>query len=209
VCSKAEIVWQGIVPCEQCPILITCVPILDRIGVLGNFKPQLHLHKRIVVRVCAYTVKKDLLLIQNLTSNVYFALLRRGVSMFTQVTMALVQPLVESSMLSRTCSCAQATTSTVSSALLVPARRNKFLIPRRQMISRRRNVDRCLRASADLQDVIVGGAVLTAVSAALYNGLKVSILACQCSCRPALLFCSSFHHLRVTHLALQATTIAS
>ncbi|KAK9916732.1 hypothetical protein WJX75_006334 [Coccomyxa subellipsoidea] len=40
------------------------------------------------------------------------------------------------------------------------------------MISRRRNVDRCLRASADLQDVIVGGAVLTAVSAALYNGLK-------------------------------------
>ncbi|CAL8466597.1 g6133 [Coccomyxa elongata] len=28
------------------------------------------------------------------------------------------------------------------------------------------------RASADLQDVIVGGAVLTAVSAALYNGLK-------------------------------------
>ncbi len=32
------------------------------------------------------------------------------------------------------------------------------------------------RASADLQDVIVGGAVLTAVSAALYNGLKVSAL---------------------------------
>ena len=62
------------------------------------------------------------------------------------------------------------------------------------------SASRCPRASADLQDVIVGGAVLTAVSAALYNGLKVSTLQMKISlpCPDQLYLLESQHVARIT-----------
>ncbi|BDA41119.1 probable DZC4 Protein BUNDLE SHEATH DEFECTIVE 2, chloroplastic [Coccomyxa sp. Obi] len=72
----------------------------------------------------------------------------------------------------RSFSCAQASPSSLSPACF-PPRPHLLFSARSQIRSSRRGGNTiCPRASADLQDVIVGGAVLTAVSAALYNGLK-------------------------------------